>query len=50
MRLDSILRSGFGHGETQQWSRLKRAYVPMYTFTAGCNGTAGRDGQGMGCE
>lgn len=48
MRLDSILSSGFGHGETQQWSRLERAYVRMYTFTAGRNRTAGRDGQGMG--
>ena len=45
MRLDSILSSWFGHGETQQRSRLARAYVRMYTFTAGRIRTAGRDGQ-----
>lgn len=42
MRLDSILSTGFGHGETQRRSRSKQAYVPMYIFTAGCNRTAGK--------
>lgn len=46
MRLDSILSSGFGHGEAQQWSRLERAYVPMYTFTAGSNTGGQLEGTG----
>lgn len=41
MRSGSILSSGFGHGETRQWSRS------TYTLTTGTHRTAGRDGQGM---
>ncbi|TNN61754.1 hypothetical protein EYF80_027976 [Liparis tanakae] len=37
----------FEDGEMQQWSRLERDYVRMYTPTAGSNRPAGRDGQGV---
>lgn len=47
MRLDSILSSGFGHGETHSGAGWREPMYPIYTFTAGSSRTAGREGQGM---